>query len=184
MSHLRTTGLLLTAALLAACGDGTSHTSIITSNSSSLVDGGITLHHDKVTLHVHGAPNAVIDAEGNLAIERKPVAIDAAQRALLLDYYRNTLAVQQHGIATGKAGVAIAGEAIGSVVKGLASGDTDGIGKEVDAEAGKVELEAKKICGDLANIKAAQDSLASQLAAFKPYAAIVDDSAVADCRND
>lgn len=184
MSIPRTAGLLLMATLLAACGDGTSSTNIISSSSSSLVNGGITLRHDKVTLHVHGAPVAVIDPTGNFSIEQKPVVIDPAQRVLLQDYYRNTLAVQQHGIATGKAGVAIAGQAIGSVVKGLASGDTDNIDKEVDAKASKVEEEAMKICGDLANIKTAQDSLATQLAAFKPYAGIVDADAVTDCKKD
>ena len=112
------------------------------------------------------------------------MAIDPAQRALLQDYYRNTLAVQQHGIATGKAGVAIAGQAVRSVVRDLASGDTDNIDKEVDAKASKVEQEAMKICDDLANIKTAQDNLATRLAAFKPYAGIVDADAIADCRKD
>ena len=105
MSFPRTAGLLLMATLLAACGDGTSHINIISPNSTSLANGGIVLRHDKVTLHVHGTPDAVIDPIGNLSIEQKPVAIDPAQRALLQDYYRNTLAVQQHGIEIGRAHV-------------------------------------------------------------------------------
>jgi hypothetical protein len=183
MFHRRTASLLLMTLVLAACGDGTSHTSIISSGSSSLLGGGINLRHDQVTLHVDGSPDAVIDPTGNFSIDHKPVALSTAQRALLQDYYRNTLAVRQHGIATGKAGVAIAGQAISSVVKGLAHGDTDNIDKEVDAKTRKVTQEALKICGDLANIKSTQDSLATQLLAFKPYAGIVDDEAISDCRS-
>jgi hypothetical protein len=41
-----------------------------------------------------------------------------------------------------------------------------------------------KLCLDTAAIKAAQDRLATQLAAFKPYASIVGASDVADCRSD
>lgn len=184
MSRSCTVALLLLTTLLAACGDGSSNTSIISSNSSSLVNGGIHLRNDQVTLHTAGTPDAVINAAGDFSIDQKPVELSPAQRALLQDYYRNTLAVQQHGIATGKAGVAIAGQAIASVAKGLASGNTDNIDKEVNAKADKVTQEALKICGDLAAIKTVQDSLATQLPAFKPYAGIVDASAVTECRSD
>ncbi len=183
MPPARLAGLLLMTTLLAACGDGHSNISIISSGNSSLVNGGINLRDDKVTLHTHGAPDAVIDSAGNFSIEQKSLAINPAQRALLQDYHRNTVAVRQHGIATGKAGVAIAGQAVKSVVKGLASGDTDSIDRDVNAKAAKVEQEAMKICDDLANIKTAQDSLATQLPAFKPYAGILDGDDIADCRS-
>ncbi len=175
MSYPRTAGLLMLTTLLAACGDGTGNTSMIGSNDSSMINGGITLRHDKVTLHTKGTPDAVINAAGDLSIDQHPVTISPAQRVLLQDYYRNALAVQQHGIATGKAGAAIAGQAIKSVAKGLASGNTDDIDKEVNAKASLVEQEALKICHDLVGIKTAQDNLAGQLAAFKPYAGIVND---------
>jgi hypothetical protein len=46
---------------------------------------------------------------------------------------------------------------------------------------GKLSLD---ICKAEAAIKTAQDQLAGQLAAFKPYASIVSASDVADCEND
>jgi hypothetical protein len=109
------------------------------------------------------------------------VQTNADQRNLLLAYYRSASAVREHGIETGKAGAAIAGQAIGSVAKGIVSGNTDDIDKEVDAKTAAVTQAALKICTDMAGIKAAQDALASQLAAFKPYASIVDPDAVIDC---
>ncbi len=54
------------------------------------------------------------------------------------------------------------------MAKGLASGNSNEIDKEVNAKASLVEQEAMKICQDLAGIKTAQDNLPGQLAAFKP----------------
>jgi len=182
--HLRPLTLaLLCAATLAGCGGDSGNTSIITGFGSSLANGGINLRHGTITLHVHGAPDAVIDAAGNLAIDGKPVTTDAAQHALLLDYYHHTQAVQQHGIDTGKAGAAIAGQALTSTVKGLVNGDTDNIDKEINARAAKVEQAAMRICDDMAGIQVAQNALAASLAAFKPYGDIIQDSSVKDCRD-
>ena len=184
MSYRRVIGLLAATALIAGCGKDSGNTNVVSFRSGSLVNGGITLQNDEVTLHVQSAPDAVINAAGDLSIAQHPTTVSAAQRVLLQDYYRNVLAVNEHGIATGKAGVAIAGQAIKSVVKGIASGNTDNIDKDIDAKSQKVTQAALKICQDLAGIKTAQDSLAGQLAAFKPYAGIVDAGNITDCAND
>jgi hypothetical protein len=55
------------------------------------------------------------------------------------------------------------------VAKGLASGNSNEIDKEVNARASRVEQEAMKICQDLAGIKTAQDNLAGQLATRTEY---------------
>jgi hypothetical protein len=184
MSYQRVIGLLAMTALIAGCGKESGNTNVISFRSGSLVNGGITLLNKEVTLHVQSTPDAVINAAGDLSIDQHPATVSAAQRALLQDYYRNVLAVNEHGIATGKAGAAIAGQAIKSVVKGIASGDTDSIDKDIDAKSQKVTQEALKICQDLANIKTAQDSLAVQLAAFKPYAGIIHADNIPDCTSD
>ena len=184
MSYQRVIGLLVMTALIAGCGKESGDTNVISFRSSSLVNGGITLRNDEVTLHVESAPNAVINAAGDLSVDQHPATVNAAQRALLQDYYRNVLAVNEHGIATGKAGAAIAGQAIKSVVKGITSGDTDSIDKDINAKSERVTQEALKICQDIAGIKTAQDSLAGQLAAFKPYAGIIKADNISDCTND
>lgn len=184
MSCQRVIGLLAMIALMAGCGKESGQINVISFGSSSLVNGGIVLRNGQVTLRAKNAPDAVIDAAGDLSIDQHPATVSAAQRALLQDYYRNVLAVREHGIATGKAGVAVAGQAIKSVAQGIASGNTDTLDKEIEAKSQTVTQAALKICQDLASIKAAQDSLAVQLAAFKPYAGIVDASAITDCASD
>lgn len=181
MSYRRVIGLLAMTALIAACGKESGNTNVASFRSGSVVTGDITLRKDEVTLHTPGAPEALINAAGDLSIDQQPTPINAAQRALLQDYYRNVLAVNEHGIAAGMAGAVVAGQAIKSVVQGVASGNTDNIDKEIHAKSQKVTQSAVKICQDLANIKAAQDSLAGQLAAFKPYAGIVEASSISDC---
>lgn len=185
MSYQHVIGLLAMTALIAGCGKDSADTNVLSfRGSSNLVNGGITLQNDEVTLHVQSAPDAVINAAGDLSIDQHPAAVSAAQRALLQDYYRNVLAARDHGILTGKAGAAIAGQAIKSVVQGVASGNTDNIDKEIDAKSQKVTQAALKICQDMAGIKTAQDNLAGQLAAFKPYAGIVDAGNITDCTSD
>lgn len=172
---------VLAAAILAGgCTASGDHGSI-GFGSTHLANGRITINGDEARLHVKGAPDAAIGATGSLRIGHDVVATTPAQQALLRDYYRNAMAIREHGIATGKAGAAIAGQAISSVAKGLASGNTDNIDKEIDAKAARVEQEAQKICLDLVGVKAAQDALAPQLPAFKPYAGIVDADAVDEC---
>ncbi len=173
--------LLVISGLLAACTVGSGDTSILSTGNGNSYTSRITLHDGQITLHVKGAPNAVIDAAGDLTIDRQPITVNPAQRTLLQAYYRGAMAVRSHGIATGKAGVAVAGQAIASVARGLASGDTDNIDKEVDAKAARVEQEAQKICLDVVGVKSAQDALATQVPAFKPYAGIVDADAVDEC---
>jgi hypothetical protein len=95
----------------------------------------------------------------------------------------SAVAVRDHGIATGKAGVAVAGAAMQGIAAGIASGDSNQIDKHVDAKTRQVDEEANKICLDIAQIKASQDALAAQLPAFKPYAGILGADAGADCTN-
>lgn len=184
MSYQRVIGLLAMTALIASCGKESAISNVMSFRSSTLINGSITLLNDEVTLHVQSAPDAVINAAGDLSINQHPTTVNAAQRALLQDYYRNVLAVNEHGIVTGKAGVAIAGQAIKSVAQGVANGNMDNIDKEINAKSQKVTQSALKICQDLARIKTAQDSLAGQLAAFKPYAGIVDAGNITDCTSD
>ena len=183
MSPRKLIGTLMVTALLAACGHS-GNDSDFSIGDSNLLDGGIHVHDGKATLHAHGAPDAVISAAGELTIGQQSVVVNDAQRNLLQQYYQHVVAVRQHGIETGKAGAAIAGQAISSVAKGVVSGNADQIDKDIQAKTDDVTKSAMKICSDIAGIKTTQDGLASQLPAFKPYALIVGEHEVADCEND
>lgn len=152
------------ATLLAGCG-----------MQIDLGDGGlhgISIHDGSIAVHARGAADADVTAAGDLSIGGKAVALTPAQRGLLKRYYAQVMAVRDDGIATGKAGAAMAGHAIGSVASGLAHGDPDSIGPAIDARAKQVEAKALAVCNDVAAVQTQQNALALALPAFKPYARI------------
>jgi Protein of unknown function (DUF2884). len=169
---------LLIAGTLTACGDS----SMSDFSSTSIANGAIVVRHGKVTLRAAGAPDAVISAEGNLKIDGTPVSTSAPQRDTLRQYYVAATAVREHGIAAGKAGVALAGESIKGALANVVSTDGGKVDDKAGAGSEKVNQEVMKICQDLADIKAAQDELASQLSAFKPYAGIINARTSEKCR--
>ena len=164
--------LLALCALAAGCESG-SFTS--TDHGRIAVRGGV------VELSTDGAPKATIDQAGALTVDGKTIAIDDHQRDLLRHYYANATAIRQHGIDTGKAGAAVAGEALKGVAES-AKGDPDSVSRRVEAQTQQITANVMKICDDLAGIKAVQEDLGSALPAFKPYAAIMDDKEINDCR--
>lgn len=169
MSHPRLIALIAAlCGLLAACGNAPDW------GSTTIANGAITVHHEQVTLHTSGAPEAMITASGDFTIDGNVVAVTPDQRKQLQSYYQGALAIREHGIATGKAGVAVAGAAITGIADAITSGDSDQIDKHVSAKAEVVEQKAMKICLDVAQIRAAQNSLATQLPAFKPYANLLE----------
>lgn len=160
--------LLLAAATLVACDRDDHQVSVAQF---------ISIHGDQIAVHAPGHADADINAAGDLRIADQNIATTTAERDLLKRYFTTAMALRDHGIATGKAGAAVAGQAIGSVVSGLASGNTDKIDSEVNASAAKVEAKVALICDDLGEIQSTQQALASQLEAFRPYALIKADEA-------
>ncbi|HUW51924.1 MAG TPA: hypothetical protein VMV99_00695 [Rhodanobacter sp.] len=155
--------MLLAAACLTGCDDRDHH---------ETVANYISIHDGSVAVHAPGRADADISAAGDLSIADTNVPVSAAQRDLLRHYYSTALALRDHGIATGKAGIATAGQALKSVASGLASGNPDKIDSEVNASAARVKAQAALVCNDLADLRTVQESLAAQLPAFQPYAQI------------
>ena len=169
---LACTALLCT--LLAACGRD-SGTTIASDNGRIQLRDGVAL------IQVTGQPDASVTGDGTLSVAGKPVTLTADQRDLLKQYYVSVYKIRSEGIATGKAGAALAGQAVGSVMSGLAHGDTDRIGKDIKAQAGKVTAQAAAVCDGLEQLRSAQDAVAAEVAAFRPYATL-DQDKVAKCR--
>jgi hypothetical protein len=165
--------MFLLAAGLAGCGSSSGHYDTIANY--------ISIHDGSVAVHAPGRADADISAAGDLSIDGATIAVTLAQRDLLKHYYDTALVLRDHGIATGNAGVATAGKAIASVASGLASGTPDRIDSEVNASAAKVEAKAALVCDDLTELRSTQNTLASQLPAFQPYALIRSHDAD-DCR--
>lgn len=117
-----------------------------------------------------GLPKAEITPKGDLLIDGKTVAINAAQRALLLEYRKHISDIALAGIDVGLQGADLAGKAISEAIAGVFSGDPDRVEKKIEAEAEKIEASASKICGFLPGMFATQQKLAAALPEFQPYA--------------
>ncbi len=84
------------------------------------------------------------------------------------------------GLEVGKQGAALGVKAAGDALAGVISGNTDHVGEHIEAQAEKLKQEALKICAQVATLRQAQDTLAQQLPAFRPYASL-DASDIGDC---
>lgn len=153
--------------LLAGCGHGWGTTTI--------ADGGIVVQGEQLTLHGNGGSEAILDAAGKLVIDGHAVPVDATQRQLLQQYYQGARAVREHGLATGKAGAAVAVQSLKSAAAQVTGGDGGQADARLDAATQRIDREASKICMDIQQIRSAQQRLATSLAAFRPFAGIIKD---------
>ena len=183
MKSTLTLGLLTACLFITACSGKSDNDVIVTNGSTDMANGHIRLNNDHVILRVDGSPDATISAGGDLQIDQQTVSTNDAQRQLLQSYYQNAFAIRTDGIATGKAGAAVGAQAIKSVATRLASGDPDKIQQDVAAKTKVVKEAARKICLDVSGIQTAQNQLATQLPAFKPYGSIIGTEDAKDCMN-
>lgn len=182
--RMRLLPALFATALLAGCNGSGDHLTLINGGNTSIEDGAIRVEGSQIVLHPEHGASATIGSSGDFTVDGKPVDITPAQRALLLQYYAGAAAVREHGVATGKAGAAIAGAALKGVASSVAGGDGKSTEDRVNAQAAKVKQAALKICDDLEQIRNAQDQLATQLDAFKPYGQLITADSVSQCRKD
>lgn len=128
-------------------------------------------------------PKAEITPQGDLLIEGRKVAADASQQALLKRYRGDLEQVVVAGLEIGAQGADLAGKAVGEAISGIFSGDPDGVGKRVEAEAEGIKAAARTLCERLPGLYDTQQALAASLPAFKPYATM-DQQDIDDCYRD
>ncbi|PZT15860.1 hypothetical protein [Stenotrophomonas maltophilia] len=141
-----------------------------------ITQGNIKISADK-------QPRAEITPDGRLLIGGKEVAANETQRRQLQEYRGHVVAIAMDGMDVGLAGAKLGASAAGEALKGIFSGDSEGIEKRINAEAEKIEAQAKRICNRMPAMLASQQALAASLPAFKPYATM-DQSDVDDCGKD
>lgn len=171
MNYRRTITLLALCAAVSACDTA----------DTSMVNGAIKLKDNIVTLHVDGAPEALINSDGALQIGGQIMPVTPVQHGLLMLYFQNVLDVHQTGAEMGKIGAGMGTKVLKDSMDGKSKAE-----KDRDAQAGADQLKtlAHKMCSDEANIKNVQDQLASQLPAFKPYGNIMSSEHINDCGKD
>ena len=183
MNYRHLPWLLAMAGLVTACSHSSDDTQVLGGRTDT-INHHITISDGKVTIKADGAPDAVVDGNGQLSIDGHDVTVNDAQRALLQRYNASAQAMREDAIATGKAGAATASQAVSSVAGKLTGSDADEAGAHdaIEVAAQKVKMAAAKICDDVASMKSAQDELATQLEAFKPYATALGEANVEKCR--
>jgi hypothetical protein len=142
----------------------------------------LSFNNGDITLKASGHPPATITRSGDLLIDGKPVAVNAEQHALLVAYRAQLGAIGAQGLEVGKQGAALGVKAAGDALAGVFSGDTEHVGEHIEAQADKLKQEALKICQQVMALRQAQDALAQQLPAFRPYASL-DARDIYDCED-
>jgi hypothetical protein len=133
------------------------------------IDIGNNGRHFRIGQASNGT-RAQLTPRGDLIIEGKQVPVTPEQRALLLDYRRQIIAIAESGMAIGVKGADLAGKAVLETFSGLMHGDADAAGKRIDAEGKRLQADAKQICTQLPAMLAAQQRVAAAVPEFKPYA--------------
>lgn len=164
----------LAAAFAGACSrlpDGEVHVSVI---------DHISMAGDKVLLRGAGG-SAQIGPDGAIAIDGGALALTPAQQALGREFYQQAMGMRHDGVAIGKAGAAMAGQALSTVAQDLRDGNTDQTEAKIQAEAAKLEAQALQLCRRVQALRDVQQRLSAALPQFEPYARI-SASAGDDCR--
>lgn len=174
--------VLALAVLTTACSGSGDDVQVFGGNTD-IVNQRITMHEGVITIKAPGVPKATVNPQGQLAIDGHEVAVNDAQHALLLRYSAAGQKMHEDAVATGKAGAETASKALGAVAGKMTGADSsEETRQKMDAAADSVRQAAAKICDDLAEMKSAQDELATQLDAFKPYGQALTDNSINKCR--
>lgn len=128
-------------------------------------------------------PKAEISPAGDLLIAGKPATIDAAQRELLLAHRAHILAIADAGITIGVRGARLGADAATGAIANALSGKSDAFEARMAAEGARLEAEARKLCDLLPPLLQSQQTLATALPAFQPYATMTA-ADIDDCRED
>jgi len=136
----------------------------------------------KLSAHDDSLPRAEITPAGDLLIGGNKVDVDANQRALLMQYRGQVADIAGAGAEIGLQGAELATKAMGEAFRSAFSGDTAGMEKRIEAEAEKIETQARLLCDRMPAMLATQTALSEALPEFRPYATMDADD-VGDCRD-
>lgn len=127
-----------------------------------------------------GIPAAEITPAGDLLVGGEKVPIDAAQRALVMDYRAQLAKLAQSGAKVGLEGAEMAGTAMTELAKAALSGDMDKAEKNIEAQAESIEASARLLCDQVPLLIETERRLAAAVPQFAPYATL-DEKDGKDC---
>ena len=154
-----------------------------TEMSSAIEKARRKLDTGNITVSNSGPGKAEITPTGDLLIDGRTVPVSPQQRALLLDYRTKVAEVAGAGMDIGTQGAGLAMKAMGEAMRGVFTGDTEGIEQRVESQADGIREAARKLCDRLPALHASQKQLAAALPEFAPYATMTTKD-VTDCYQD
>jgi hypothetical protein len=130
-------------------------------------------------------PKGEITPAGDLLIDGKAVAVDAAQRRQLLDYRTQVIRIAKTGIDAGEHAAMVAIDLTNvSLFHLIVGGLTGSLERRVEASVKRdIEPAVLQICRQLPQLRDSQQALAASVPEFRPYATL-DDEDLEDCEND
>lgn len=171
--------LSCTLVLLSACAAFRTADTELDAASRQVAAENMTLTTDDAD-----APKAAITPQGDFLVAAKPVALTARQHKEVLAYRAQYIDIAQAGIAIGHQGVDAGRHAMVPMIFASLFGASD---KTIDASMDKrlagVREATAKLCDRMPGLMEAQQQLAADLPAFKPYATLTQKK-IDDCRRD
>ena len=130
-------------------------------------------------------PKGEITPRGDLLVDGKPVAIDAAQRRQLLDYRKQVIGIARTGIDAGERAAMVAIDLTNvSLFHLIVGGMTGSLERRVEASVKQnIQPMVLQICRSLPQLRDSQQALAASVPEFRPYATLDEDD-VRDCERD
>ena len=150
---------------------------------------GDSLHFGKQDKHEaerrHALPKAEITPQGDLLVDGKAVAIDAAQRKQLLDYRAQVIALAKTGIDAGERAAMLAIDATDvGMFRLIVGAMTGSLERRVKATVVReIQPAVLQVCRGLPQLRDSQQALAASVPEFRPYANLEQDD-IDDCERD
>ena len=160
--------LLLAAALgLAAAPAAATHISISVDD-----DDGIRVDDGDVVITADDDSEARVEPDGTLRIDGRRAHLGERDRQALVLYNQSIRRIEHRAIEIGVQGAGLAVHAVTEAVVAIAGGHPQRAERRVRAHAEDLKDNARRLCQEMRAVEQLQDSIASRVAAFRPFAVI------------
>jgi hypothetical protein len=169
---------LLSTSMLAACGEKAAPADAKGANQDdAALDHEIQKDLTEIasdSIRLYGGRDQIrasIAQNGDFKVGGKTVAVDDAQRARLLAYRKELVALAQAGAELSARSADVATDKIGSAIENVFDGEKPGEAPE-ESKPGveKMNASAQRVCDTLPALVREQQALAASLPEFAPYA--------------
>jgi hypothetical protein len=147
-------------------------------------DSGIKVEQERVIITDAQGHQAVITQQGTLTIEDKSIAVTPQAEDDLVQYVHTTQQIREQGLNVARRAGGFAAGILSDVFGGLMSGKSEqDIERNANQSAATFKKSVLPICHSVQELKQLQDTIATEVPAFEPYA-VIEDKDSNDCSKD